>query len=233
MTAPPLLPADTPVVVVGRGRLAGELLAGLPARLARPVQAWGTHDAQRPALVVHAGSGAALPAVIAFCRASGSVLLELATGMPPPPAAPGFAWVLCPNTHVAMLKFMHLVALAGPLFAGSRLALEESHQAAKTSLPGTAVVLARALGLPADAIRSERDPARQRRDWQIAEADLARHAAHRITITDGDCEIRLETRVTGQAPYADGVARIVEAAATHPLEPRVHDIDDFVRLGWL
>lgn len=229
----PLALIDAPVLVVGRGRLAQELLAGLPARLSRPVQAWGASAAERPAIVAHAGSGDALPAVAAFCHATGSVLLELATGTPPPPAAPGFAWVLCPNTNVLMLKVMHLLAQGGALFAGCHITIEESHQASKTSVPGTAVALAHALGVPAQAIRSERDPARQRADWHIAEADLARHAAHRITLSDGDCQVRLETRVTGSAPYVDGVARIIEAAARHPLEPRVHDIDDFVRLGWL
>ncbi len=67
----------------------------------------------------------------------------------------------------------------------------------------------------------------------IAPADLARHAVHRIEIGDGDCRLRLESLVTGDAPYVDGVRRIVQAVLAQPLEPRCYDVLEFIERGWL
>lgn len=221
------------VFIIGTGKLARELLTQM--RLPAPLElaAWPTTPPTARAIVLHAGSGRGLAEAVAFCEGSGSVLVELATGSALEAQAPACPVLLCPNTNILMLKVMHMLARCGGLFAGYRVGVTESHQANKTSVAGTAVDIARALGVAPEAIVSVRDPARQQGELGIATADLARHAFHRIEIEDAACRVRLETRVTGDAPYAAGVAQIVAAVAAHPLAPGLHTVDEFIERGWL
>lgn len=221
------------VIIVGAGQLARELVGSLDAGEGAAVVQWPVADGTAPAIVVHAGSGRELAAVEAFCEASGSTLVELATGSALARRSHGFPVVLCPNTNILMLKFMGMLERSGPLFAGYRIGLVESHQAQKTSVPGTAVGMAHALGLAAGDIRSVRSAEVQSRDLQIPDEHLGRHAYHRIDIEDGLCSLTLETRVYGDAPYADGVARIVAAVRAHPLDNRRYSVMEFVHNGWL
>lgn len=218
------------VFIVGTGKLAAELLSALQARQVLP---WADSvPAKDKAIVVHAGSGRQLGEVISWCRQSRSVLVELATGSALQDAS-GFPVVVCPNTNILMLKFMSMLAKGGHLFAGYKIELTESHQATKMSTPGTAVDIAQALGLESSDIRSVRDTAQQVNELQIPAEHLDRHAFHRVLIEDGTCSIAMETRVYGAAPYADGVARIIDAICSNALENRVYPINDFVENGWL
>jgi 4-hydroxy-tetrahydrodipicolinate reductase len=121
----------------------------------------------------------------------------------------------------------------GAMFAGHDIQLMESHQASKSSVPGTAVDIARSLGLQADDIVSVRNVTVQRTRLQIPEADLDRHAWHQVRIQDGACTLTLQSRVLGDAPYAQGVGQIVAATAAHPLEDRVYPVLAFIDQGWL
>ncbi|MCA8201018.1 dihydrodipicolinate reductase [Burkholderia sp. AU33545] len=223
------------VLVVGTGKLAAELLGS--HRLAPAtcrVMAWS--DPARGnvrSIVVHAGSGRELPAAIEFCRATGSPLVELSTGSDLETASHDFPVVLCPNTNILMLKFMSMLETSGHLFRDCHISVTESHQASKTSVPGTAVGVAQSLGVPAQDIHSVRDPAEQRDALQIPDDQLGRHAFHRIRIEDGACSLQFESRVYGASPYADGVSRIVEAVRQHELEPRRYSIVEFIHNGWL
>jgi len=222
------------VFIVGTGKLATELLESLGQDPASQIFPWAKRsESQRPAIVVHAGSGRELHAVVDYCQASHSTLVELATGSDAQTAAQGFPVVLCPNTNILMLKFMHMLEKSGHLFAGYAIQLTESHQQPKTSVPGTAVSMAQALGLGSDAVRSVRDPQQQADRLQIPAEHLARHAYHQIVVKDPVCSVTLETRVYGAAPYADGVSRILAAVRTHPLEDRVYPIGEFVERGWV
>ncbi|RQZ59337.1 dihydrodipicolinate reductase C-terminal domain-containing protein [Burkholderia sp. Bp9004] len=223
------------VLVVGTGKLATELLGS--HRLAPAtcrVMAWS--DPARGnvrSIVVHAGSGRELPAAIEFCRATGSPLVELSTGSDLETGSHDFPVVLCPNTNILMLKFMSMLETSGHLFRDCHISVTESHQASKTSVPGTAVGVAQSLGVPAQDIHSVRDPAEQRDALQIPDDQLGRHAFHRIHIEDGACSLQFESRVYGASPYADGVSRIVEAVRQHELEPRRYSIVEFIHNGWL
>lgn len=229
------------VIVVGSGKLAQELLGALVVPAAAggvaSVVAWVDRDRGAKAggsIVVHAGSGRELEAVTAFCSATRAPLVELATGSALElREAPGFPVVLCPNTNILMLKFMAMLERSGALFHGEQVTLTESHQAQKSSVPGTAVGMARSLGLPASAITSVRSAQVQRDVLQIPPEHLARHAYHQIVIDDGLCRVALETRVYGDAPYAQGVGRIVAAAGAHALDDRVYSVMEFVDNGWL
>lgn len=222
------------IIVAGTGKLATELLGALSIEGFAPAISWADKGTQsNKAIVVHAGSGRELQAIAAYCEATRSPLVELATGSTIESIPVAFPVVLCPNTNILMLKFMSMLAHSGPLFRGYDIKLTESHQASKTSVPGTAVHMASSLGLSRNDIQSVRDVGTQTTDLQIPEADLARHAFHHILIQDGPCSVKLETRVYGEAPYAHGVAQIITAVTTHALENRVYSVMEFIHNGWL
>lgn len=223
------------VLIVGTGKLASELLAQLDLGAPFQVRPWADRQPSTVGdIVVHAGSGRELPAVAAHCRETGSVLIELSTGSALASGDLGCPVVLCPNTNLLMLKFMRMLAVSGAMFNGYRISVTESHQASKTSVPGTAVQIAESLGLSEPEVVSVRDPAQQAVALGIPQEHLARHAFHRIVIEDEVCRIRMETQVCGASPYADGVRRLVEAVHAHlPLEPRLYAIDEFVAQGWV
>ena len=228
------------VLVVGTGKLANELLDAhrLDPATCR-VMPWSDNaqnEVQQSAartIVVHAGSGRELPAAIAFCAATASPLVELSTGSELETGTYAFPVVLCPNTNILMLKFMSMLETSGHLFHDCRITLAESHQAGKTSVPGTAVGIGQSLGVRPEDIRSVRDPDVQRSEFAVADDQLGRHAIHRICIDDGACSLQFESRVVGATPYADGVSRIVDAVRQHDLEHRRYSIVEFIRNGWL
>jgi hypothetical protein len=222
------------IVVVGFGKLAKELLDLLPGLLSDKVIAWADAAmAEGPCVVVHAGSGRELEDVVSYCEKTASTLVELATGSAIANRKTTFPVVVCPNTNILMLKFMAMLETSGHLFKEYAVQVVESHQADKSSVPGTAVSIASSLGLPSDTIRSIRDPREQRDALGIAPEHLARHAYHRIEIEDPVCRISFETRVVGSSPYAQGVARIVSAARSNALENRRYGIMEFIEKGWL
>jgi len=224
----------TQILVVGNGKLAKELIGGLVSANECVVRPWATRalDADR-SIVVHTGSGRELGDVIAFCQTTQSVLMELSTGSVLENMTLGFPVILCPNTNVLTLKFMRMLEQCGHLFKDTKIQLTESHQAGKVSVPGTAVGIARSLSLPDDAIVSIRSPAVQQTELQIPIAHLSRHAYHQILISDDSCSLKLETRVYGEAPYTDGVSKIVAAIQAHDLQNRCYAIAEFIDSGWL
>jgi 4-hydroxy-tetrahydrodipicolinate reductase len=236
------------IIVVGAGKLAKELLGALPAGSEDQVFPWAAEGLRtEQSIVVHAGSGRELDAITGFCAGSGreldaitgfcaltrSPLVELSTGSVLEEGAAGFPVILCPNTNLLMLKFMAMLERSGHLFRGYRLGLVESHQVQKSSVPGTAVSMAQSLGLAPGDVQSVRDAEVQRGVLQIPQEHLARHAYHQVLIQDGACSVKLETRVYGDAAYADGVAHIVAAVRERPLENRRYSIMEFIDNGWL
>jgi len=214
--------------------LAQELLSELPKKLTAEVIAWA--DAGKPdvsSTVVHAGSGRALEDIIRYCQQTGSTLVELATGSELESRDLSFPVVICPNTNILMLKFMAMLAANGHQFKNYRLKLVESHQAEKTSVAGTAVAMAQSLGMPGEDIVSIRDPKTQAEALGIPDEHLARHAYHRIEIEDSVCHIALETKVYGAAPYAAGLASILDAIRRHTLENRRYSVMEFIENGWV
>lgn len=222
------------IIVVGTGKLAIELLSSLTVDSDCLVTPWdNTAHSANKSIVIHAGSGRELGAVTAYCAATQSPLIELSTGSEVESAHYPFPVVVCPNTNILMLKVMSMLAKSGHLFRNHSIQLTESHQANKSSVPGTAVNMAQSLGLKDSDVRSIRDADVQREALKIPEAHLARHAYHQILIKDGECSLQLETRVYGESAYADGVARIIAAVRAHTLENRVYSVMEFVDLGWL
>lgn len=222
------------IIIVGSGKLATELLSSLGLSKTYQITSWpdGKNVATR-SIVVHAGSGRELSSAVAYCRATASPLIELATGSDIERQSHGFLVVLCPNTNVLMLKFMLMLEMSGHLFRDCKVSLVESHQASKTSVPGTAVNIAQSIGIKAEDIRSVRDPDVQRTELQIPVDQLARHAYHQVRIEADGCELQLESRVYSASPYTDGVSRIIEVVLNHKLDHRCYSITEFLKNGWL
>lgn len=223
------------IIIVGAGKLAQELLGHFVQQGAHQVCTWAGLNGARHvgAVVVHAGSGRELDEVVAYCIQTQSTLVELATGTGIEQRVLGFPVVLCPNVNILMLKIMAMLADHGRRFAGYARQLTESHQSGKSSVPGTAVALAEAVGLQADDIVSVRNVVEQQGRLQIPAEHLARHAFHRLVIEDGLSSVTLETRVFGPAPYAEGLARIVDAIGAHRLESRLYKVTEFVDNDWV
>jgi 4-hydroxy-tetrahydrodipicolinate reductase len=223
------------IIVAGSGKLAQELLSSLNYENSHEVISWGNreNEVNRSAVVVHAGSGRELKDVISYCSKSGSTLVELATGSDIVNHALDFPVVLCPNTNILMLKFMAMLAKNGHYFKHYKKQLVESHQAGKSSTPGTAVSLAECLGIRQEEIVSVRNPAEQKENLKIPAEHLSRHAYHRIVIEESQSSITFETKVFGPAPYAQGLAQIISAIFSNKLENRLYNVVEFVENGWI
>jgi len=222
------------IIIAGSGKLATELLNVLPGLVSGEVLAWAdAAKAKTPCVVVHAGSGRELDSIVAYCAKTASPLIELATGSAIADHETDFPVVICPNTNILMLKFMAMLAANGHQFKDYSVRVTESHQADKSSVPGTAVNMAASLGLPADQIRSIRDPHVQQERLKIPQEFLSRHAFHRIEIKDPVTSLTFETRVFGSAPYAEGVAKIISAVRANALENTRYSVMDFIEKGWL
>jgi len=225
----------TRIIIVGAGKLAQAIRASTQLASNREVSNWETFDKHNLAasIVIHAGSGRQLDEVIDFCADSKSTLIELATGTSTEHRPINFPTIICSNTALALVKFMFMLSTSGALFKDYKITVEESHQATKGSVPGTAVDIAHSLGVPAGDIVSCRDTDEQEWRLGIPTAFLAGHAFHRIAIQDGDSSIVFETKVLGHRPYVEGVIAIVKAIENNSLEPRKYAVIDFVRSGWI
>lgn len=222
------------VYIAGTGKLATELLEKLIPLKGLSIARWaGESNSNAKSIVVHAGSGREIGSITQFCSRTSSVLVELSTGSSLEGTHPSFPVVLCPNTNILMLKFMYMLERSGTMFTGCEIQITESHQASKTSVPGTAVQMAHSLGVRASDITSVRNPAQQAGELVIPNEHLSRHAFHRITIQDGPCTISMETRVYGDSPYASGVQQIIGAVNQRKLESRVYSITEFIENGWV
>lgn len=183
------------VAVVGKGKLARALIEGLEAQ---------SFDERKPArILIHAGSGREMPEALAFCTKCKIPFIQASTGIDAPDHPP-FPYIEASNLALDVLRFEK----AASLFEGAHAILTESHQAEKTTTPGTAQRIAKRLGLR--EIISIRDPKVQMERFQIDEKDLKSHALHELQIDRAGVQIRLEVRITGLAPYVAGAKELLK-----------------------
>jgi 4-hydroxy-tetrahydrodipicolinate reductase len=218
------------VLVVGRGRLANELIEGLHGDAISRTIRWDDRStsALHSRIVVHAGSGRELPEVIDYCANTNTLLFELSTADSMIPDVVDFPVIICPNVNLQMLRFMAMVRQASGYLKGQTIEITESHQATKKTKPGTAIYLAKQLGVPESEIRSERNPERQQKAYGIPNEYLSRHAYHKIAITSPDAVITLETRVLGKAAYATSLSEIIAMVSQMNIGSGRHDIVDLI-----
>jgi 4-hydroxy-tetrahydrodipicolinate reductase len=218
------------VLVVGRGKLANELMEGLSGNVISRTIRWDDRSTSVSDswILVHAGSGRELPEVIDYCTNTNTLLFELSTADSMIPDMVDFPVIICPNVNLQMLRFMAMVRQASRYFKGQTIEITESHQATKKTKPGTAIYLANQLGVSESEIRSERNPERQQKIFGIPAGYLTRHAYHKIAITSPEAEITLETRVLGKTAYAASLSEIISIVTQMDLGSGRHDIVDLV-----
>jgi 4-hydroxy-tetrahydrodipicolinate reductase len=216
--------------IIGSGKLANAILSSGEFRGSPQVLKWLPEygSLNERAVVVHAGSGRELEAAMAFCRKTGSVLIELSTGLETERLEPDFPLVVCPNTSILVLRVLYMLKSMGKLFSSYDISITESHQSAKTSAPGTAYKFAEYLNVPTEKIESIRDPEIQLKDVRIHKDYLDKHAYHKITIKDGKDQFTLETKVLGHESYSVGVKRILDIVSNTPLLAKRYSILDLI-----
>lgn len=223
------------VLIVGSGKLAAELIENLKSPNIASVLPWSRRNEMSTGknIVVHAGSGRELKSVVSFCTSNNSVLIELSTSGTALEGNHPFPIIICPNINILMVKFMAMLQSHGHLFREYPKTILESHQATKTSAPGTAICIAQSLNVEPEQIISVRNPMVQENELGIPSNSLPRHAYHRIVIGDENVSITFETKALGQTPYASGLARVIESICERELEPKAYDIVTLIQNGWL
>ena len=218
------------VLVVGRGKLANELLEGLSGDTISRVVRWQNQSetSNGSNIVVHAGSGRELADVIEYCSKTNSILFELSTADLAIPETINFPVIICPNVNLQVLYFMAMIKQFSRYFKGRKIRITESHQLSKKTKPGTAIYLAKSLGISECDIISERNPERQQNVIGIPIEHLDRHAYHQILLSDPEVEIKLETKVLGKTAYANSLSEIIALVAKKELGSGHHDIVDIV-----
>ncbi len=218
------------ILVVGRGKLANELMESLNGDVISRTIRWDDRSTSGSdsRIVVHAGSGRELPEVIDYCTNTNTLLFELSTADSMIPGIVDFPVIICPNVNLQMIRFMAMVRQVSRYFKGQTIEITESHQATKKTKPGTAIYLANQLGVSESEIQSERNPERQQKIFAIPDEYLARHAYHKITITNPEAEITLETRVLGKTAYATSLSEIISIVTQMDLGSGYHDVVNLV-----
>jgi dihydrodipicolinate reductase len=119
----------------------------------------------------------------------------------------------------------------GYLFKPYKITILESHQSNKKTIPGTAVHFADSLGVAPKNIISIRDKNTQITEVGIPNDFLDAHAFHKVSISNGDENIVIETTVLGHRSYSQGVAELVKAILNKNLESRKYSILEMMELG--
>ncbi len=197
------------ISVIGNGAFASSLIQfgnEILAEQSKP-GCVAPYPTTQPTCVVHAGSGRQLDEALTLCRKHGIPLTHASTGITGDHDIAGIGYVEAPNLSLPIVKFMHLLELAGPLFASAKVSISESHQTTKTTVPGTAVFYANALGVSPSQIRSIRDP-KEQLALGIPQETLDAHAVHWIHCEEFGAAISFTSEVFGRKTYAHGMLEV-------------------------
>ncbi len=228
------------VYVVGHGKLASRIQSDL-SKTAQQLQSplafvgnWDNlltkeNDTSRMVLA-HCGSGRQLYDVLEYCNTNRIPLIQCSTGISYPDgftSETAFPLIEAPNLSIPIIKFLYLLEEMEPLFREYDISITESHQKAKTSLPGTAMEMARLLGVEESHVKSIRDEDIQKNSLGIPQEHLSQHALHIIEILADECIITLRTEVHGLETYLTGFVRIIQGIDRVP--PGRHKLTDLIR----
>lgn len=218
------------IFIVGSGKLASAILSATLSFPSCEVMKWESDHTSlnEKAIIVHAGSGRQLEECIAFCQRTGSIFIELSTGLFTEALQADFTLIICPNTSILLLKTMNMLKQCGHYFSKDKISMIESHQSAKKSVPGTAYNIAHSLKVPATAIASIRNADVQLNDVGIPLEYLGKHAYHKIIIEDGPDQVIIETKVLGHDSYVNGVRKIVAAVLGNFFEKRMYNVLELI-----
>lgn len=129
--------------------------------------------------------------------------------------AASIAAVIAPNMAKQIVGFQAMMEYASRsfpnLFQGYTLEIKESHQQGKADTSGTAKAMVRyfnRLGVPfaEENIVQERDPEKQKTEWNIPEKHLGGHGYHTYSLVSKDHTVRFQFthNVNGRDVYAQG-----------------------------
>ena len=222
------------IFVIGSGKLANAILGSNLIFNSIKVERWEPKykELENKAIIVHAGSGRQLDECLEYCTKTKSILIELSTGLDTEKIGANFPLVICPNTSILLLKTIRMLKLFGSNFENYDISIVESHQATKSTEPGTAYNFANFLKVKHDEITSIRDAQTQLKIG-IPKEFLERHAYHKIVIKDFHDEVSIETKVLGHNSYVDGVRKIIETCIKHKLENKKYTVLDLIEEGIL
>lgn len=224
------------IFIAGKGKFASSLLASIPKVAALRQQAvtvapWSEDISPVPdAVLVHAGSGRQLKALVTQASTTNAVVIQAATGITAAQLSPNLTGTVieAPNLAIPIIKFLKLIKQGASLFTGGDVSIKESHQACKSSSPGTAVELANAFSLSSQDIISVRNPDEQLQ-LGVPKDFLNGHALHWIRIKELGVTLEFNTQVLGRSAYAHGVLAIT--AIAHQLQPRLYHVTELLELG--
>lgn len=192
-----------------------------------------SEEEARRMVAVHVGSGRELLAMLDWCETNGVPLIQASTGMDLP-ADRNILIVDAPNLSIPIVKTMSRIVpvlqdALGSL--GGNVSIMETHQASKTSLPGTAKTMAEKLGLAEEDIISIREPVIQLQIGVPPES-LSGHGYHFITFQVQGVTITLTTKVNGRQTYAEGGLVIADALVRqgHVLENTTYHVTEVMAL---
>lgn len=138
--------------------------------------------------------------------------------------------IVVPNFAIPIMLFLAgLETFVSPMVAaGLRRHVTELHQETKTTVPGTARAMAKAVGVLEDKIVSIRDPNVARR-LNVPNEHLGRHGCHIVGIHGCGASIELNTVVHGAEAYGEGAMFLIpKVLACMPLENKVYNPEDFL-----
>ena len=189
----------------------------------------GNTDTSR-IVCIHAGSGKQYQEMLSYCQNNHTPLFQCATGITYPEELFSnipFVFVDAPNFSLMIVKFLYMLEELGSLFHEYDISITESHQSAKTSLPGTAREIAKSLGVDPRQIKSIRDKEIQKDQFKIPHQHLEQHALHIIDIGSDDCRISFKTEIYGLNTYLVGIVKLMQNI--DKLSPGKYSLPDLVR----
>ena len=177
--------------------------------------------AEQEPVVVHVGSKERLKDTLRFCQEHRVPLIHASTGqddlLPPKPKCPIIMAPNCAAPIVAMVeRIIPTMKVLQDL--GMTVKLSELHQESKADKPsGTALVIAKKLGIPPESIRAER----------IGTSPRARH---KLTFKTSGLEIELLMKAKGRRLYAIGALTIAKnvSALGKRLGNKKHDVQQML-----
>lgn len=218
------------ILLAGRGNMAQAVRAACKLQGIK-VTRFGedfdhTNKSYGNTVAIHFGSGKELPGLIQVCEMLSVPIIQGSTGISDLPTKRNVTIVNAPNLSLPMLRFMaSFPAFAKSIGENTNIRIVESHQERKRGVSGTAIELAKSLGISQSCIKSVRDPDVQRA-LGIPKEHLEAHAHHRVTFTGAGIEFTVSTKVNGRETYADGAIAIAReiTALDEPLKSGVYDL---------
>ncbi len=177
-----------------------------------------------------------LPFVMGTTGGERSRLMEMVS-------AAGLPAVIAPNMAKQIVGLQAMLSHGAEnfpgLFKGYALEVRESHQKGKADTSGTAKAIVgyfNAMGTPfsEEEIQMERDPEKQKNQWQVPEAHLSGHAWHTYTLRseDGTVLFSFTHNVNGREVYQKGTLDAVAFLAkkmADGAEARVYSMIDVLK----